>query len=33
MVAEGTVTRETFWRISHTGEVLFYLLAAVAILI
>ena len=33
MVAEGTVTRETFWRIGHTGEVLFYLLAAVTILI
>ncbi|WP_135822198.1 (Fe-S)-binding protein [Halostella litorea] len=31
--AEGTVTRETFWTISGVGEVLFYYLAAVAVLV
>ncbi|WP_323192269.1 heterodisulfide reductase-related iron-sulfur binding cluster [Halostella sp. PRR32] len=31
--AEGAVTRETFWTISEVGEVLFYYLAAVAILV
>ena len=33
MVAEGATTRPTFWRIGHLGEILFYVLAAVAILI
>ncbi|WP_435183655.1 (Fe-S)-binding protein [Halobellus sp. EA9] len=33
MVAEGATTRPTFWRIGHLGEVVFYLLAAVAIAI
>jgi len=33
MAAEGAVTRETFWQISHAGEILFYALAVVAILL
>ncbi|MFB6092718.1 MAG: (Fe-S)-binding protein [Haloquadratum sp.] len=31
MVAEGATTRPTLWRISHVGEIVFYLLAVVAI--
>ena len=33
MVADGATTRPTFWQISHLGEILFYILAAVAIAI
>ncbi|MGQ4555539.1 heterodisulfide reductase-related iron-sulfur binding cluster [Halobellus sp. GM3] len=33
MVAEGATTRPTFWRISHIGEIVFYLLAVLTILI
>ncbi|WP_256289314.1 4Fe-4S dicluster domain-containing protein [Halobellus inordinatus] len=33
MVAEGTVTRPTLWGISHLGEIVFYLLAAVTIIV
>ncbi|WP_197052379.1 (Fe-S)-binding protein [Halobellus rufus] len=33
MVAEETVTRPTFWGISHLGEIVFYVLAAVTILV
>ncbi|SDX93229.1 (Fe-S)-binding protein [Halobellus clavatus] len=33
MVAEGATTRPTFWQIGHVGEIIFYLLAAVAIVI
>jgi Fe-S oxidoreductase len=31
--AGDTVTRETFWGISHTGEVVFYYLAAITIVV
>jgi Fe-S oxidoreductase len=32
MAVQGTVTRPTFWGIGHVGELVFYLLSAVAIL-